>query len=72
MPKKRKGRTRLVRKVLSTQPEARDEGPRLIPLEAHDTASDRMSRTDYYLRLADVALGQGAKNHIVEATDSVT
>ena len=34
-------------------PEARDEGPRLIPLD--EKQSDTASRLEYYLELADAA-----------------
>jgi hypothetical protein len=37
-----------------TEPAARDEGPRLIPL---DDASKEPSRLEHYLDLADTALG---------------
>lgn len=36
-----------------TQPEARDEGPRLLPLDKESTADSRLER---YIRLADIAL----------------
>lgn len=37
-----------------SEPDARDEGPRLIPLEDR---SKEPSRLDHYLELADKALG---------------
>ncbi len=37
-----------------TEPAARDEGPRLIPLDDH---SKEPSRLEHYLDLADTALG---------------
>jgi hypothetical protein len=37
-----------------TEPAARDEGPRLIPL---DERSKEPSRLEHYLELADTALG---------------
>jgi len=52
LQKKRESRT--AKKVHASEPEARDEGPRLIPLD--DKQSDTASRMDYYLRLADAAL----------------
>jgi hypothetical protein len=43
-------------KILSPKnPEARDEGPRLIPLDDQDVPTS--SRLDYYLSLADKMLG---------------
>ncbi|HZP16972.1 MAG TPA: hypothetical protein VFB00_03335 [Terriglobales bacterium] len=38
-----------------TEPAARDEGPRLIPL---DDRSKEPSRLEHYLELADTALGR--------------
>jgi hypothetical protein len=46
----RKGK---VRRISSDLPEARDEGPRLLPLEKEHPAE---SRLDYYLALADRSL----------------
>lgn len=43
-----------VRRLPPTAPDARDEGPRLIPLE--DRVSEP-SRLEHYLDLADIALG---------------
>ncbi len=44
-------------KILSPKnPEARDEGPRLIPLDDHHDIPTS-SRMDYYLSLADKMLG---------------
>ena len=43
-----------VRRVPPSAPDARDEGPRLIPLEDRVTEP---SRLEHYLDLADVALG---------------
>ncbi len=57
MPKKaKKTRTKgatNVKRVSPNKPEARDEGPRLLPLgkEYHD------AKMEYYLRLSNVALG---------------
>jgi hypothetical protein len=53
--KKRDGRK--VKKLPSTAPAARDEGPRLLPL---GEAPKEPSRLEHYLDLADAALG--AKN----------
>lgn len=44
----------MAKKVHASRPEARDEGPRLIPLD--DKQSDKASRLEYYLQLADAAL----------------
>lgn len=49
-----KGILRRVQRLPPTAPDARDEGPRLIPLE--DRVSEP-SRLEHYLDLADVALG---------------
>ena len=62
MPKQRsrkvKSRTERIRRTLKpippTEPAARDEGPRLIPL---DDRSKEPSRLEHYLELADTALG---------------
>ena len=48
---------RKVKKLPSTAPAARDEGPRLLPL---GDAPKEPSRLEHYLDLADAALG--AKN----------
>ena len=48
---------RKVKKLPSTAPAARDEGPRLLPL---GQAPKEPSRLEHYLDLADAALG--AKN----------
>jgi hypothetical protein len=48
---------RKVKKLPSTAPAARDEGPRLLPL---GEAPKEPSRLEHYLDLADAALG--AKN----------
>jgi hypothetical protein len=45
---------RKVKRLPPTAPAARDEGPRLLPLE--ETARES-SRLEHYLDLADVALG---------------
>jgi hypothetical protein len=45
-------------KLLSPKnPEARDEGPRLIPLDDRHAPGSTLSRTDYYLSLAHRMLG---------------
>jgi hypothetical protein len=49
--------SRKVKKLPSTAPAARDEGPRLLPL---GEAPKEPSRLEHYLDLADAALG--AKN----------
>ncbi len=47
-------RSAKVKRLPPTAPAARDEGPRLIPL---DDSSKEPSRLDHYLELADTALG---------------
>ena len=53
--KRRSGtnKTKLLRPIPPDQPAARDEGPRLIPLDV----SKEPSRLEHYLDLADTALG---------------
>lgn len=51
--KQQKGPAKL-RRIPPTAPSARDEGPRLIPLE---DPSKEPSRLEHYLELADTALG---------------
>jgi len=46
--------TRKVKRLPSTAPAARDEGPRLLPL---DETTRESSRLEHYLDLADAALG---------------
>jgi hypothetical protein len=53
-PHKKRVRRTAAHKVHPSKPEARDEGPRLIPLD--NKQSDKTSRLEYYLRLADAAL----------------
>jgi hypothetical protein len=43
-----------LKRIPPTAPSARDEGPRLIPLE---DSSKEPSRLEHYLELADTALG---------------
>ncbi len=53
-PKQRPGkRASNVKRVSPNKPEARDEGPRLIPLGNEY----RDAKTEYYLRLSNLALG---------------
>jgi hypothetical protein len=52
--KKNQKRRPTLRPIPSTEPAARDEGPRLIPL---DDRSKEPSRLEHYLELADTALG---------------
>jgi hypothetical protein len=47
-----------VKAIPSTEPAARDEGPRLIPLGMEKTEDVPMS---HYLQLADTALGTAAR-----------
>jgi hypothetical protein len=54
-----------VQRVSPAMPEARDEGPRLIPLDEgtqhpHASADTTLER---YLKLADVALGSKKRTH---------
>jgi hypothetical protein len=51
---KNQKRRQILRPIPSTEPAARDEGPRLIPL---DDRSKEPSRLEHYLELADTALG---------------
>lgn len=44
-----------IKLIPPTEPAARDEGPRLIPL---DDRSKEPSRLEHYLELADTALGR--------------
>jgi hypothetical protein len=44
----------VLKAIPPTEPDARDEGPRLIPL---DDRSKEPSRLEHYLELADTALG---------------
>ena len=46
--------TRKVKRLPPTAPAARDEGPRLLPL---DETARESSRLEHYLDLADAALG---------------
>ncbi len=66
---KRKSAT--VKKLSPEQPAARDEGPRLIPLNAAAKDSG-LARIEYYLGLADKALGHpaGRPEAAVLAADS--
>ena len=64
MPKKRKSeapRAATLRKVQPTAPEARDEGPRLLPLEGKKPSLEEYSSR--YLELADVALENPKKKN---------
>lgn len=51
LPSKKNAKLKL---IPPTEADARDEGPRLIPLEEH---SNEPSRLEHYLELADTALG---------------
>lgn len=53
-----------VERLPPTAEAARDEGPRLLPLE--DRVSEP-SRLEHYLDLADVALGLRGQNHNLES-----
>jgi hypothetical protein len=52
--KNRKAERAPLKPIPPTEPAARDEGPRLIPL---DDRSKEPSRLEHYLDLADTALG---------------
>ncbi|HET7209349.1 MAG TPA: hypothetical protein VFI95_22425 [Terriglobales bacterium] len=54
-----KGRTALKR-LPPSAPAARDEGPRLLPL---DESGKEPSRLEHYLELADSALSIAEKDH---------
>ena len=54
MPLRRKPASPKLKPIPPTEPAARDEGPRLIPL---DDRSKEPSRLEHYLELADTALG---------------
>lgn len=56
MGKSTKRRKTNVERLPPSEPAARDEGPRLIPLEEKPKEP---SRLDHYLELADSALGRG-------------
>ena len=53
-----KSKRGLVVFIPRTNPEARDEGPRLLPLEPPKNGSITLAM-ERYVMLADVALGQG-------------
>lgn len=55
MGKSGKKRKTTIERLPPSEPAARDEGPRLIPL---DEKAKEPSRLDHYLELADSALGQ--------------
>jgi hypothetical protein len=55
LPKSTKSRKRNLERLPPSAPAARDEGPRLIPLEEK---AKEPSRLDHYLELADSALGR--------------
>jgi hypothetical protein len=52
--RKRKSPVRKVKRLPPTAPQARDEGPRLLPLGERVSEP---SKLDHYLDLADAALG---------------
>ena len=49
----------LVHRISSSTPEARDEGPRLIPWKGDEDRAS--SHVDYLVDLADIALGRKKK-----------
>lgn len=62
MPKKPQAdpRASSLKKVQPSAPEARDEGPRLLPLDGKKPSPEEYSRR--YLELADLALEAPRKN----------
>jgi hypothetical protein len=56
--KRQKVRRTRVKAIPSTEPAARDEGPRLLPLRSEENDDVPMS---HYLLLADKALGTAAR-----------
>jgi hypothetical protein len=60
MPRTRKKQSRRnVRYARPEEPIARDEGPRLLPLEEKNKSTE--SRLEHYTELADIALGNEPK-----------
>ncbi len=55
-------RKQAVKPIPPTKPEARDEGPRLIPLEDEDEKMQHAEKLRHYMRLADLALAHPADN----------
>jgi hypothetical protein len=49
------------------KPAARDEGPRLLPLSDEAAKDEHTSRLDYYLQLANSALGLASNDRPHEA-----
>jgi CO dehydrogenase/acetyl-CoA synthase alpha subunit len=54
-------RKRAVKVIRPNKPEARDEGPRLLPLP-EDKPEHQNSKLQHYMNLADQALGTKKKN----------
>lgn len=52
---------RAVKVIRPNKPEARDEGPRLLPLPA-EQPEHQSSKLQHYINLADQALGTKKKN----------
>jgi len=59
MPSRRRTGKRVVRLIQPEKPEARDEGPRLLPLEERQKESE--SRLQHYMDLANLALAPKKK-----------
>jgi len=55
VPKSQQPKKAGLERLAPSEPAARDEGPRLIPL---DDKAKEPSRLDHYLELADSALGR--------------
>jgi hypothetical protein len=54
-------RKRAIKVIGPNEPEARDEGPRLLPL-SEDRPEHQNSKLQHYMNLADQALGTKKKN----------
>jgi len=55
-PRSTRRRTVKVRVSRPEQPEARDEGPRLLPLPDPDRNTEHTGKLQHYINLADIAL----------------
>jgi hypothetical protein len=54
-------RRKLMKPIPPTKPEARDEGPRLLPLPDEDEKVQNAQKLSHYMRLADLALSRPIK-----------
>ena len=66
MARSDKRRKANIERLPPSEPAARDEGPRLIPLEE---TSNEPSRLDHYLELADSALGRSEEKQDEETKE---